>query len=283
MVDPLWAILAEGWWAVPASIGAVGAGALGWWGMRAQRDGKARRLELDAAKHALGAGRQAVTRARADVHAARAGVARADAERLAGRASPADVATARHELAQAQRVQSAATADLVARRADVRAARASVPNRDAGPDALPLARLMATHDTITAEWMSYETDPAKAISYPSMSDAREPLTAVFLRERQQAQWLRPTSSAAAAPRQKPISPADYGAYRDAVRRMSRAFAAAERDAWRRAGEARGNEPRSEWWASLAQDVTENARRSAEAIARAAASMPWSRRRDDQRD
>lgn len=270
-MDPLWALLAEGWWAVPASIGAVGAGALGWLGVRAQRGGRVRRLEWDAARHDVSRARGAVTRSRAEVQVARAGVARAEADRLAGRSSASDVAAARRQLKQAQREVTAATADLAARRADVRAARASIPARADGPGAMPLARLMATHDAINAEWVSYETDPAKAISYPSVTDPREPLTVLFLRAQQQAQWLRPSASDAR------VAPADYAAYRDAVRRMSRALAAAERDAWRRAGEPRGDEQRAEGWAGIAQDLWDGASRtiawSAETVARVSAAWP----------
>jgi hypothetical protein len=265
-------MLAGGWWTVPAAIGAVGAGALGWVGVRVQRAGRIRRLELDAALHDVRAGRQALTRSRAAVHAARAAVARAEADRLAGRASPADVAGARRELQQAQREVRAASTDLTARRADVRAARASVPSRADGPQALPLPRLMATHDAISTEWIAYEIDPAKALSYPSMTDVREPLTAVFLREQQAAQWLRPASADAR------MAPADYAAYRDAVRRMSRAFAAAQREARRRAGESGPDDPRPDWWTNV-QGLWEGASRtlawSADAAARA--SQTWAKR------
>lgn len=282
----MWVLLGEGWWAVPAGLAAAGAGIGAWAGGRMRRGARARRLELDAAQHAVRAGRRALTASRAQVQSARAALVRTDAERMGGRASLADVADARRALKQAQRDQAAATADLVARRADVRAARASLPSAADGPEALPLSRLTATHDAITGEWLSYETDPARAIAYPSMADAREPLTAAFLSAQQRASWLRPTVSATVARRGKRVEPtmppADFAAYREAVRTMARTFAAAEREAWRRAGEARGHDPAPDVWRSL-QDAWHTASRtiaqSADAIARAAASFPRRRPRE----
>jgi hypothetical protein len=273
-VDPLWALLAEGWWAVPVAAGAVGTGALGWLGVRAQRRARVRRLEVDAAQHDVRAAHQAIGRARAGVMAARAEVARADADRLASRATAGDVASSRRRLAQAQQDLRASVAALRARRAAVRAARASVPSARDGADALPLARLMTSHDRVTARWMEYETDAAKVLEYPWMSDAQAPLTAEFLRAQSAAQWLRPASPDAR------ISAADYAAYRDAVRRAVATFEAAERDALARAGHLPPEQNPSDRWASLAQEFVEGAQRtvarSAEAAARAAAE--WTKRR-----
>jgi hypothetical protein len=131
---------------------------------------------------------------------------------------------------------------------------------------------MAAHDQLTSAWMAYETDPAKAIAYPSMSDVQAPLTAAFLREQQSAQWLRPSS------RDARISPADFAAYRDAVARARRAFDAAERDARTRAGEATTGDARTEWWSGVAQDLVDGALRSAEAVARAASAAAWNKRK-----
>ncbi|MET0161612.1 MAG: hypothetical protein ABW204_03070 [Microbacteriaceae bacterium] len=279
-MDPLWALLAEGWWTLPAAVTAVGAGTLGAIGVRAQRKGRVRRLELDAAKGDVRSARAALSRSRAAVHAARAHVARTDADRSAGRATADDSVTARQGMKQAQREVTAAAAALTSRRADVRAARVALPTRRDGSEALPLARLMAAHEAINSSWIAYEIDPALAIAYPSMSDVRSPLTAAFLREQQTAQWLRPSSPTVR------ISPADYSAYRDAVRRMSRAFDAAQRDAWRRAGDPRGSESQATWWSGIAQDFADGASRtiarSAEAVARAAASGAWPRRQAKRR-
>lgn len=267
-MDAVWVLLADGWWAVPAAVAAGGGGVLAWWGTRARRSGRVRRLELNAAHHDVRSARDALARARAAVHRRRADVARLTADRHAGRASAGDVADARHRLGQAQREVTAAHAQLVARRADVRAARATVPARRDGPEAMPLARLSATHDAINAEWVAYETDPHKAVAYPSMTDAREPLTVEFFRAQQRAQWLRPATGAR-------VSPADYAAYREAVRGLASAFAAAEHDARRRAGERAPGEDRGERWAELARDVVGGAVRSAEAVRRAAEA--WTRR------
>lgn len=276
-MEAVWVLLAGGWWTVPAAVAAVGAGTLGWLGLRAQRRKpralpvrRARRLEVDAARHDVKRARDDVPRAHAAVQAARAEIARATAERHAGRATATDVAAARAALAQAQRDVSAARAALTARRADMRVAHASVPSRADGPESMPLVRLSATHDAINAEWVAYETDPHKALTYPSMTDAREPLTVQFLRAQQQAQWLRPALGAR-------VSAADYAAYRASVREMARTFQIAERDARRRAGEPVADEHRGEWWADVARDLVGGAMRSAEAVARAATA--WNRRPD----
>lgn len=286
-MGPLWVLLAEGWWAVPAGVAAAATGTATWIGVRTARarrrtpriTARDRRLELDAARHEVSRSRTALARAKAAVPAARAVVARTQAERGAGRASSAELAAARHELKQAQQEAAAASADLTARVADLRSARASVPARSEGREALPLHRLVATHDAINAEWVSYEIDPGKATTYPSVTDAREPLTIAFLREQQQAQWLRPSTStpSASTPR---VAPADYAAYREAVRRMARAFAVLERDAWRRAGEPRGSDGPGEGWWGIAQGLWDGASRtiawSAEAVARAQEAWPKKR-------
>jgi len=274
-MDAVLVLLAGGWWAVPATAAAAGAGTFAWWRLRTRRARPlprrlARRLELDAARHDLRRARTDVPRAQATVQAARAEVARVTAARGAGRATNADVAAARGELAQAQKDAAAARSALAARRAELKVAYASIPSRDDGPEAMPLARLTATHDAINAEWIAYETDPHKAVAYPSMTDHREPLTVAFLQAQQRAQWLRPSPTAR-------IAPADYAAYRAAVREMARAFQVAQRDARRRAGEPVSEEYRGEWWADIARDLVGGAMRSAEAVARAATS--WSKRPD----
>lgn len=270
----MWVLLAEGWGIAAAGAGAAGTGALAWLGVRAQRRSRVRRLEVDAAQHDVRTAHQAIGRARAAVLAARADVARADADRLASRATSSEVAAARHRLLQAQQEQRAAVAALRACRAAVRAARASMPTSRDGRDALPLARLMAAHDRVTARWMEYETDAAKVLEYPSMSDAQAPLTAAFLRAQSTAQWLRPAGPDAR------MSAADYVAYRDAVRRAAHTFEAAERDALARAGHLPPEPAPSERWAMLAQEIVDGAHRtvvrSAGAAARAA--TEWAKRR-----
>jgi hypothetical protein len=272
-VDPLWALLADVWWIAPA---AAGAGAVGWAGVRMNRgSGRARRLELEAARHDVRAAYEALTRARAGVLSARAAVARADADRVAGRGTGGEASAARRALAQAERDVRAAYADLRARRAGVRAARAAVPPARAGRDALPLSRLMAEHDALRRRWVAYETDAGKAIDYPLMSDPQHPLTAEFLRAQAAAQWLRPANA------QVKMRPADFAAYRDAVRAAERAFGAAEREARRAHGDPVESESPTDRWSDLARDVMDSTSRaiarSAEAVARAAESG-WKNRK-----
>ncbi|MCR8672134.1 hypothetical protein NWP09_13385, partial [Agrococcus sp. HG114] len=112
----------------------------------------------------------------------------------------------------------------------VQAARATMPTGRAPVEAMPLARLRAEHDALTARWIAYETDPAKAIDYPAMSDPASPALQAFLREQQRALELRPAHASAR------MTPQEFAAYRDAVRRASHAFEAAELAARRPGGE-----------------------------------------------
>jgi hypothetical protein len=261
-VDPLWTLFAELWWVAPVI---VGAGALGWLGMRGQRTAGARRLEVEAAKRDVRSARDAVTRSRADVAVAHADLVRSQAERSARRASDREVATARRALQIARQSAKSAAAALQARRLSLHAARANVPRHDADPAEYPLAKVIAAHNTVLARWMEYETDPALLIAFPAMSDGRSPLLAAFLQDQAQAQWLRPASAGAR------MTPADFAAYRDAVRRAEKAFDAAEDGVLRAAG-ARPSTPLGPvHWTDAAQDLLANAQRavawSAEAMAR----------------
>lgn len=288
------ALLAEWWWIGPA---AAGAGTVGWVGVRRSRrralpagttttgdravrawasrplsKAAARRLELDAAQLDLQTARHAVTRGRADVKVADAEVVRAQAERAASRVSSDTVAAARARLVDAQRDLRAAMAEVRARRAGVKAAKAMLPAIRAGSAPLPVARLLAEHDAILARWMAYETDPGLAIDYPQMSDPRSPLLAEFLRAHERAQWLRPASV------QTRLEPADYLAYRDAVRLTAHAFDRAERAA-RQGTEQPGFEG-GDAWSRVASDLAETAQRalarSMESMGRAAA-RSWTER------
>lgn len=277
-------LVAEWWWIGPA---AAGAGTLGWVGVRASQrrlalpagrsttarlaraasarplgKGAARRLELDAATLDLQMTRQAVVRGRAEVKAAEAEVVRAQADQAAARTGSGAVAAARRRLQDAQRELRATAAEVRARRAGVRAAKAMLPSIRTGTAPLPVARLLAEHDAVLARWMAYETDPALAIAYPEMTDARSPLLAEFLRAHERAQWLRPASVTVR------LSPRDFLAYRDAVRHVSQAFAHAE-------GVARGRRPHDtggptpDAWSQVASDLAETAQR---ALARSMESM-----------
>ena len=285
-MEPFLAVFAEFWWIGPTVIGA---GALGWLGLRGQRSRyastKARRLAYDASRDALRSAQQDAQASRHGVRVARAELARAQAARTAGYARPDEVASARRALDAAQRDTRAAAATVRARRANLTADRAALAARSSDPAQLPLARLMVADDAITARWMEYETDAARQLAFPAMSDARVPQTAAFLAERHTARALRP-----AAPTAR-ITPAQFGAYRDAVARMHHAFEAAEAEAWRRA-RAAGSAPvgpgpdaaRPADWMLAAQEIAQNLTqtvlaRGAEALARATAPRP----RDDHRD
>lgn len=286
--------LAEWWWIGPA---AAGAGTVGWIGVRRTRHralpagttttgdravrawasrplskAAARRLELDAALLDLQNARHAVTRGRADVKVADAEVVRAQAERAASRVSADVVTAARQRLIDAQRDLRAAAAEVRARRAGVKAAKAMLPAIRSGNAPLPVARLLADHDAILARWMRYETDPALAIDFPAMTDSSSPLLADFLRAHERAQWLRPASV------HTRLAPADYLAYRDAVRRTGHAFDRAERAA-RRGGEAPSLDS-GDTWSRVASDLAETAQRaltrSMESMGRAAAGK-WAER------
>ena len=268
-MDPIWASIAEFWWVAPT---AVGAGTLGWIGLRHQRAENARRLEYDAARDDLRTARRSISGSRAAVKVARAELARLQAERTAGRATSAEVAAARRQYDAAQREAKASGAAVRSHRAQVAAARAALPASAADPAQLPLPRLVAAHDAIDARWMEYETDPARLIAFPVMSDGRQPLTAAFLAQRAEAVRLRPTGAKVR------VTPAQYSAYRDAVRRLERAFDAAEQEAWRQA-RAAGTVPRdlpdpsaggspAPAWADIAQSFAQTMlTRSTEAIAR----------------
>ncbi len=87
------------------------------------------------------------------------------------------------------------------------------------------ARLVSAHDAVTHQWLDYELDAAKLISYPAMSDGRQPLTAAFLRAKKVADNLRPAEG-------ETLSPERLREYRDAVTDYEVAFEVAEREARR---------------------------------------------------
>ncbi len=270
-MDVVLASLAELWWIGPIVIGA---GTLGFFGLRGHRSAKARSLAYDASREALRGARHEAASARHAVRIARAELARTLAERAAGRADGGDVAVARRQLDAALRDTRAASATMRVRRANVTADRAQLRARDAAQ--LPLARLMAADDAVTSRWMEYETDAARVLAFPALSDARVPATATFLAELRTARALRPASPDAR------ITPAQFGAYRDGVSRLARAFDAAEAEAWRLA-RAAGSAPAGPGpdtvhhsaWVLSAQEIAQNLTqtvlaRGVEALARATA-------------
>jgi hypothetical protein len=164
--------------------------------------------------------------ARANARAARARMLTAQADTgtwLPGFLSAPD---AYRELQTAKRAQRAAVTNLRAKRMAVSAARARMAAAHRDPSVAPLAVLMARHDAVTARWLDYETDVAKLIAFPQMSDARHPSTAAFLVRRAEASGLRPATA------QTRVTPAEFVAYRDAVQALELAFAVAEQDARR---------------------------------------------------
>lgn len=293
-MEPLLALFAEWWWIGPA---AAGAGTVGWVGVRRTRrralpagsntpgvtttgdraarawasrplsKSAARRLELDAAQLDLQTARLAVARGRADVKVADAEVVRAQAERAASRVSPEAVSAARARLVDAQRDLRAAAAEVRARRAGVKAAKVMLPAIRSGSAPLPIVRLLAEHDAILARWMAYETDLSLAIDYPAMTDPRSPFLAEFLRAHERAQWLRPATP------QTRLEPAEFLAYRDAVRRAAHAFDHAEQTA-RRGGQPQPSVEAGDAWSRVASDLADTAQRalarSMESMGRAAA-------------
>lgn len=96
------------------------------------------------------------------------------------------------------------------------------------PSPLPdqLKKLLATHDAVTARWLEYELNVAKLISFPTMSDGRQDLTAAFLRAKKVADSLRPASADAK------VTADQVAEYRAAVTDYEVAFDIAERDARR---------------------------------------------------
>ena len=236
-------------WVAPV---AAGAGVFAMLGMRHQRAVDARRLEYDAARLELADARTRDWSARSTLKLARAELARAQAARASSQAAPADVAAARKALQSAQRNAQATSADVRVRRMRVSAARAGLA-ATSDPAHRPLAKTLAAHDAITARWLAYETDPARLIAFPLMSDGRVPTTAAYLVARAEAQRLRPPSDRAR------ITPVQFAAYRNAVEHAAHAFEAAEDAAWK---DARANgmvppEPAPEpvWVATAQQFLT----------------------------
>lgn len=256
-MDPFWAFAAEFWWTAPV---VAGAGAVSVLGARRGAAG-GRRLGYDASRLDLQAAQRVATEARLRVRVARAELAGLVAGRAAGSAHAAEVADARRALREAETGARTAAASVRARRAQVEAARADLA-LNADPRRRPLPRAMAAHDAVVARWMAYETDPAKLIAYPTIGDARDPSTAAFLLAMDEARQARPDPA-------RRVAPAEFGAYRDAVARLERAFDLAERDAHAR---AEGRDPERErasrgtGWQDTAQHVIAL---SAEALDRAA--------------
>ena len=117
------------------------------------------------------------------------------------------------------RVQGGAAAPLAPASAPAAAAPAPTGSAD-DPQ-----RFTDAHDAVTHRWLEYELDAAKLITYPAMSDGRQPLTAAFLRAKKVADNLRPRPG-------ETLSPDRLKEYREAVTDYEVAFEVAERDARR---------------------------------------------------
>lgn len=267
-MDPL-LLAVELWWIAPVAAGGVTAGAIG---LRRRSTRSGRRLEFDAARHDLKAAQQTAVERRMAVKLARADVARIAAERSARRATSDQLAGAKRMLRNKEHDAKAAAADVRAKQVRLNAARAAIPAASAPR---PLERLQAQHDAVVVRWMRYETDPALQISYPAMTDVRQPATAEYLRAAGRAVEARRAADGT-------VAPAEFAAYRDAVSDLERAFESAEYAARIRAGEA---PQATSAWQDAAQGVIS---RSAEAIDRAAgaaasALAAWNeRKRPDKR-
>lgn len=217
-MEPVLFFLGSWWWIAPtaAGLGAVGYGAV------TMPRRRARRLELDAARHDQYRAYQALQSARADVRAARADALSAKAAR-GGVPFAATPPEERRAIQAAKAAERAAAMHLRASRDRLKAVQ--VRFAQSGRSApLPLEQLLARHDAIAARWLVYETDAGAALSFPQMLDARHPSTHAFLRAQHDAQRLRPATARAK------MTAAQFVEYRDAVGAMEAAFDVAERDA-----------------------------------------------------
>lgn len=249
-MEPIFLIVASWWWVAPA---AAGAGTAAYAGLTT-RTRRARRLDLDAARHEEGIAYRALITARAQVSEAQAAALAARAAsgsggfgsslvddflHGAGLVGTPEMIAAKRQLLDAKRREKSAAFALRAIRTRVKAESAYY-RASSAVDPLPIEKVFAVHDAIVARWMAYETDATLAISYPQLSDAGNPATLAFLRAQREAQRLRPASA-----REK-IQPARFVAYRDAVRALGTAFDEAERQAGAAAPPA-GSPPRTWIW------------------------------------
>ncbi|MDY0908042.1 hypothetical protein [Microbacterium sp. CFBP9034] len=202
------------WWIAPA---AAGAGAATYAGMTT-RPRRARRLELDAARHEEKQAYRSLVEARAVLRVAQADLLTAKSR---GAFSP-DALEAKRDLQSAKQRERTASLALRASRSRVKAGYTQYRTASAG-EPLPIDRLAAVHDAVNARWLTYETDVDLALAFPQLTDARNPATLVFLRAQREALAKRPMLRERATPRQ-------YAEYRVAVRALEVALIDAERQA-----------------------------------------------------
>jgi hypothetical protein len=251
-VETILVIMASWWWVAPA---AAGVGAMSYAGLTA-RGRRARRLELDAARHEERTAYRALQSAQADLRAAKAEVLVAKTRR-----DPSGVRAyddARRRLADIKLAERSAALKLRATRGRLKASVVRYRTTTRGAP-LPIEELVARHDAVTAKWLEYETDAGKALSFPQMLDPQHPPTLAFLRAQREAQTLRAEAT------QDKVTPATFLAYRDAVQAAEAAFAAAEADAHGIARESVS----SLSWDALPTPLTTWLPRAADAIGEAA--------------
>lgn len=247
-MEPFLLILEGWWWVAPA---AAGAGTAAYAGLT-MKSRRARRLELDAARHEEATAYRALIAARAHVSEAQAEVLAAHAESrapgfgssfldgvlsAAGLAGTPETNDAKRRLLDAKRREKSAAFALRATRTRVKAISATYHAASAA-DPLPIEKLFAAHDAVIARWMRYETDPMTALTYPQLSDPGNPAMLAFLSVQRSAVSLRPASA-----REK-IPPQRFVDYRNAVRDLEAAFDEAER---RAGAAAQPQPPRGRTW------------------------------------
>ncbi|MET0673583.1 MAG: hypothetical protein ABWY37_08845 [Microbacterium pygmaeum] len=228
-------LFVEGWWWVAPAAAGAGTAAYAGLTMKGRR---ARRLELDAARHEEATAYRALIAARAKVSEAQAEVLAAHADsgapgfgssfldgvlNAAGIVVSPETSDAKRRLLEAKRREKSAAFALRATRTRVKAISATYHAASA-TDPLPLEKLFGEHDAVLARWMRYETDPMTAFDHPQLSDSGNPATLAFLRAQREASTLRPASA-----REK-VPPQRFVEYRDAVRALRIAFDEAERQA-----------------------------------------------------
>lgn len=212
-MEPILLIVSSWWWVAPA---AVGVGAASYAGLTT-RSRRARRLELDAARHEESHAYRELVAAKARVRAAHADLLAAKAHGTAPQA-----AGARHALQSAKQSEKSASLAVRATRSRVKAVRAQYVV-SSSRDPLPIDRLYAAHDAVNARWLSYETDVDKALAFPQLTDSRHPSTVVFLRAQREALARRPML-------RDRVTPQQYAEYRAAVQALDAALTEAERQA-----------------------------------------------------
>jgi hypothetical protein len=212
-VEPILLIVSTWAWIVPA---AAGAGTATYVGLTT-RSRRARRLELDAARHEESQAYRELVAAKARVR-----IAQADIMTAKARAATPQAAEARRELLTARQSEKSASLALRASRSRVRAGYSQYRAASAN-DPLPIERLWAEHDAANARWLSYETDVDKALKYSQVTDPRHPSTLLFLRAQREALAKRPTL-------RDRVTPQQYVEYRRAVRALQAALVEAERAA-----------------------------------------------------